>query len=192
MCRAACSSGGRGEPSSIRKRGRSLRATRGCSEGAASRQARSRGRARVSGRRRSRTASKTGGTCRWSGRAPRRSPAKARRGRRRRGTSGGHLRLREHLVDPLAEPVEAVRIDRLGQAGTDDQDVVVAGRHAIEAVVPRLAELPLDAVALDGAADRLRHREAKTGRGLLLLWKPVEDEKARRDRASVTVDGVEI
>src|SRR5581483_7694531 len=96
------------------------------------------------------------------------------------------------LVDALAEPLEAVRRDRLRQAGTDDQDVVVPGRDAVEPRLPDLPELPLDPVPLDGAPDRPRNREPEPGRGGLRLREPVEDEKTRRHGAAVAVHGVEV
>ena len=70
-------------------------------------------------------------------------------------------RLAEHLVDALGEPVEAVRLDRLGQALAHDQHVVVRRRHALERCPNDLAQLALDAVADDGVPDRLRNGEAK-------------------------------
>ena len=55
-----------------------------------------------------------------------RDAGRARPPRRRAGTSGGRLRHRQHLVDALAEPLEAVRRDGVRQPGPHDQHVVVA------------------------------------------------------------------
>src|SRR5438874_9937177 len=50
------------------------------------------------------------------------------------------LRLREHLVDTLPEPLEAVCGNRLRQAGPHDQHVVVPGGHPLEPLAPDLPE----------------------------------------------------
>src|SRR5438128_9800885 len=87
-------------------------------------------------------------------------------------------RLPEHLVDALAEPLEAVRLDRLGQPGPHDQHVVVRGRHGFEPGAPDLSQLPLNPAARRRAADRARDAEAEPRLTGLLLRKPVEDEVA--------------
>src|SRR5580765_6180512 len=168
------------------------RATTGCSAGRARRPSRSRAPARTCGSRPRRTASRTGGTCTW-----------ARRRRRRRGRTSGTpgsrtscARLAEHLVHALYEPVVAARLDRLGQARADDEDVVVRAVDlaALEPGAPDLAELPLDPVAHDGGAGRLRDGETEPRLARLVLGalEAVERQVARRDRAAVPVDGVEV
>src|SRR5439155_26095964 len=100
--------------------------------------------------------------------------------------------LSEHLVQPLAQPVEAPALHRFGQPRPDDQDVVTAARDPLEPGTPELPQLPLDPVADNGAADPFRHREPEPGRALLLAREPVENEVAGRDGAAVPVDGVEV
>src|SRR5581483_2878045 len=77
-------------------------------------------------------------------------------------------------------------------AGTGDQHVVVAGRDAIEPRAPHLAQLTLDPVALDRAADGLRHGEAEARSARVVLGEPVEDEEPRRRGAAAAIDGVEV
>ena len=85
----------------------------------------------------------------------------------------------------------------LGQAGTRDEHVVVPLPRQRDELTPCLAELPLDAAADDGVADRLRdgETEPRLDRVLALLvgaGEPVEDEIARGGRAPLPVDGVEV
>src|SRR5881398_3156487 len=141
--------------------------------------------------RRGHIASTTAGTCssrrRGRGGEPAGSPTRARS----RCTSCGSLP--EHLVDALAEPVEAVRGDRLRESGLRDQDVVTAGGNIFEAYAPDLAQLPLDLVPRHGVAGGLRHGQSQTWLSRLVFTvEPVEHEKPRRGRAALPVDGVEV
>src|SRR5919112_2555505 len=109
--------------------------------------------------RRSRIASTTGGTCSFRPRTRAGTYSGTPTRARRRDTS--RRRLREHLVDAFAEPVEAVRSDSFGKARLRDQHVVAPGRDAFETSAPDLAQLPLDAVARDGVPGGLRHSESE-------------------------------
>ncbi len=79
------------------------------------------------------------------------------------------------------------------ESGPDHEHVVAARRDLIEAGAPELAELPLDAVSLNGCPGVLRHGEAEP-RVVVLFFagKPVQDEVACRRRAALPVDGVEV
>src|SRR5437867_1898394 len=98
-----------------------------------------------------------GGTCRWSGRARRRSAGRARPPRRRRTSRS---RLSEHLVDPLAEPLEAASLDGVRKTGPGDQHVVTTDGDLRQARPPSLAELALDPVPDDGTAGPSRDGES--------------------------------
>src|SRR6187551_414600 len=166
------------------------RGSRGGSAAAGAQPCTTRGRGRTSSWRRSRTASNWDGTCT----SPREAGARPASGRRRRvryrGTSC--LRLLQHFADPLLEPVEAARVDRLRETLSRDEHVVVARRG--RQVLPGLAQPALRLVTDHRAADLLRHgdAEARTVLVTVLTLEPVEHEIAGRDRASVAVDGVEI
>src|SRR4029077_12722409 len=97
------------------------------------------------------------------------------------------------LVHPLAEPIEPVRGDSLRPAGLHDQDVIAAGRDSLETLGPGLTQLALDPVPGDRVAGGTRHRQAEPWltRPAVAL-EPVEDQEARRGRAAVSVDGVEV
>src|SRR5262249_43733990 len=94
--------------------------------------------------------------------------------------------------DALAEPEGVVALERLAERRPRDQDVVAAGRHALQPFAPPLAQPPLHAVPLDGRAVPLRHGDAEPRIAVVVPGEPVEDEEARRDRPAVPVDGVEI
>src|SRR2546423_11721876 len=192
--RNAFSSGVRMPPTITRRasgrgRGRRRLGSTDCSAGAASRRARSRGRGVGGAERRARTASTRGGTGRWSGRAPRRSPGRARRGRLRRTSRS---RLSEHLVDPLPEPVEPAGLDGIGKARPGDQHVVTTDGDLRQPGPPRLAKLALDPVPDDGATGSSWDGEADARRAVVVTRKGVENEKARRDRAALAIDRVEV
>src|SRR5919197_5598816 len=107
------------------------------------------------------------------------------------GASRG--RLGQHLVHAVAQPREAVCLDRLGEPGLGDQDVVPPARYALQAVAPDLAQLPLDPVPRDGVPGSLRHRQPEPGVALALVpSEPVENEEARRGGPALAVDGIEV
>ena len=60
----------------------------------------------------------------------------------------------------------AARLGRLGEAGPSDQHVVVAGPRP-GGLAPRLAQLALDAVADDGAADDFGTARPRRGSSLV-------------------------
>ena len=94
---------------------------------------------------------------------------------------------------PLAEPLEAVRRDRLRQARPHDQHVVVARparARAARCQTSRSCRLIL--LRSTAPPTARRHGEAEARRGRLLLRKPVENEEARRHRAAVAIDRVEV
>src|SRR4051812_32411266 len=146
--------------------------------------------ARTFSARRSRTGSSWGGICTTRPAGAARSASGSRRRERSRGTS--RLRLLQDLADPLLEPVEAARLDRLGQSRANDQHVVVS-RFGGQ-MRPGLAQPALDPIADHGAADLLRygHAEPWSIAVVVLTLEPVQHEVAGRDRATVTVDGVEV
>ena len=88
----------------------------------------------------------------------------------------------------------AARVGGLGHAGPGREDVVAAGGNVAGELLPRLAQLALEAIADDGVADRLRHGEAEprlAGR-VVLTRKPVQRQVAGRDRPALPVDRVEV
>src|SRR3954453_3635130 len=190
---SACSIIGR---ASGHTRSRPRRGSTGCTGAGASRRAANRARARTASAHRARTASRSGGTCTSRARAGRSSSATRRRGRapgtRAHAGRASRGRLPEDLVDALAEPVEAARVHGLGQAGADDEHVVLVLRQLRQARAKRLAQAALDLVAHDRRPDGLRHREPEPRLATLLAREPVKDEEARRDRAAVPVDRVEV
>ena len=101
-------------------------------------------------------------------------------------------RLPEHLVEPLPEPRGVVAGERLAERGPRDQNVVPAGRYAADPLAPAFAQPPLHAVPLHRRARALRHGDPEPGLAVVVAREPVEDEEARRDRAAVPVDGVEV
>src|SRR5207247_10277671 len=70
---------------------------------------------------------------------------------------------------------------------------VPAARHVVEPPPPDLAQLPLDLVPRHGVARGFRNGEpqARIAR-IVLTLEPIQDEEARRGRASLPVDGVEV
>ena len=95
---------------------------------------------------------------------------------------------------PLAEPGEPATLDRLGQAWTRDEDVVVPGGNAFTELLPGRSKAPLQSVPLDRATKLARHRETESWFGLYVLRarERVEDEVACGDRAALAVDRVEV
>src|SRR3954447_11426900 len=69
-----------------------------------------------------------------------------------RGRSPGRLGGTQQVGHLLAQPVESLRLDRRGDAGTRDQDVVGATVEEALLAGDRLAQTALDAVAVDGPA----------------------------------------
>ena len=163
----------------------------GCSGASAPRRRRQRtslGRARTRGRRAPRTRSTTGGTCRWA-RRPRRA-----RGRRRAGAGSRYL---TRPPSPAPRPRVRRASRRRGsppprQGRPRDEHVVAAGGDPLEPRAPGLAQPPLDAVPVDRAARPLRHGDPQPRLAVVVAREPVEDEEARRDRAAVAVDRVEV
>src|SRR5580765_5832642 len=99
----------------------------------------------------------------------------------------------EHLDDPLAEPVEPALLGSLRQPRPGDEDIVAALLGPRLERPPRFPQLPLHAVADDGAPDRPRHREAEPRIAVALLTgERVERQEARRGRAAAPVDRVEV
>src|SRR5262249_58087891 len=93
------------------------------------------------------------------------------------------------LVAPLPEPVDPVRGDRLGEAGLRDQDVVSAGRDALEPGPPELPQLSLDLVPRDRVPCSLRHGEAEPRiAGLVLPLEPLEVQAERGRPPTPPVD----
>ena len=87
----------------------------------------------------------------------------------------------------------AACIGRLGEARARYEHVIVAGAGVGTKLAPGFAELALHAAADNGAANRLRHGEAEPSLTVrLFAWEPVQDEKARRNGSTLTVDSVEV
>src|SRR4029453_8197266 len=154
------------------------------------------GGARACAARRSRTASRTGGTCSRRGRGRRACNGTRRRVRSRDTKAGAgsvsRRRLPEHLVDPLSEPVEALRLRPFDEPRAHYQHVVVRRRKGLEARAPELTQLTLDLRPNDRAAGPLRNRDAQPRVVAVFTRKPVQDEKPARGRPPLPIDGVEI
>ena len=115
------------------------------------------------------------------------------RARERAADAAGLASLTRAGWDPTEAPVMFTRLAEWSrEAGSRDQDEVATPGDLVEAGAPRLAELALDPVADDGAADAARDGEADPGRSLVVARERVEDEEAGRDRAAVPVDRVEV
>ena len=114
----------------------------------------------------------------------------------------------------ITEFLETEAVDELGQCGPDaahalalgealgvgarDDDVVRAGREALRLFPERLAQHPLDAVAIDGAADTARDGQpqaralGRIGARLVLARERVKDEEAVAFRAPLAIDAIEL
>ena len=74
-----------------------------------------------------------------------------------------------------------------------DQHVVLPFGHTVEHRAPSLTQLPLDAVAHDGASELLRDGNPQPRIvAITVAVEPVENEETRRHGAAVPVDGVEV
>src|SRR4029453_627631 len=142
--------------------------------------------------RRSRTASRTGGTCTSPGRRRR---ACTGTGRPRRSRRSSRARLPE---DPLHAPLQPLRLAAcgLGERLADEEHVVGAGRDLRQELTPHLAEAALDPVAHDRPTDLLRDGDPEPNVTLTLCLavpvEAIEHEEARRHRATLPVDGIEV
>ena len=131
----------------------------------------------------------SGGTCR-SARPPR--PVKGRASAAPcSAPSCGHLA--QQLVHVLTEPAGSLGIRGLDEAGPHHEHVVATRRDVARAGFARAHA----AFASCGCVERrCRCPSARRARGglvvRLLARKPVEDEVARRRRAALAVDGIEV
>ena len=75
-------------------------------------------------------------------------------------------RLPEDLLDALAQPIEAARLDGLGEPGSHDEHVVLVLRQLGQARAEGLAQAPLHLVSHHRRAHGFGDREAKPGFGL--------------------------
>ena len=147
---------------------------------------------RARGTRRSRTASSSGGTCTFRpASAGRTCGARPERALCRCASCS---RLSEHLGHLLHEPDMSAGIRGVGETRAGREHVVTARRHIGCEFLPRLAQLALEAIADDRVADGLRDRETETGfaGGIVLTWKPMQRQIARRDRPALPVDRIEV
>lgn len=63
------------------------------------------------------------------------------------------------MTDELDEPLEAVRLNRLRESGAGNEHEIVPFRKRVTPI-NRLAQLALEPITLDGAAELLRHGDA--------------------------------
>ncbi len=75
----------------------------------------------------------------------------------------------DEFTERCADAFEALAFGQLACLGARNDDRVAVGRKALALDRERLTQQPLDAVAVDGAADLARHREAEAGAGGELL-----------------------
>src|SRR5918996_2253495 len=169
---------------------RPRRDSTGCSEAGASRRGAFRAGPRTRAARRSRTASRRGGTCSEARAAG--SRATGRPGRGRRGVLSRRAPA-EDLLHALPKPREPARLDELGQPRPRDEHVVVLGGELVAELVEGGAQAALHAVALGRAAELARDGEPQArALGRLFAREGVEDEVAGRNRAALSVDGIEV
>ena len=123
-----------------------------------------------------------------------------RTGARTIGPQGGHWRrvpgqpgLVEQLAERLAQAGLALLGGELGRLGPGDDHEVVGLGQRLGLLPERLAQRPLDAVALDGAADPAADGDAQA-RALVAgpARERVEDQVPARVRAALAVDAVEL
>src|SRR4051794_10728441 len=177
-----------------RRPGHSPRGSTGCSAAAARPPAPSRAVCRTAGSPVRHSASRWARTCSGAGRPARWPPGRSGSARLppRGATSSGQPRLLEQLDEGAADGLEPVALGQFAHVWAGLDHHVGVGRHRAALRVEGLAQQALDAVALDGAADLLGHREAEAHAAVVLARERVEHEIAVAVRAALAVDTLEL
>ena len=136
----------------------------------------------------------SGGTCRSRPASAARTCSATRRRGRCRGTSR-RVAFPSTSVDLLDEPLVAARVGRLGDARARRRGRSRGRRRVRSASSCHVSRsCRLTRFRTTAFTDRLRHGEAEPGLtvGIVVARKPVQRQVARRDRASLPVDRIEV